>query len=93
MVVRPARAAAVKDGSILEPPEGLVLDGREYGGSLVGVGIGDPRLCRPMNEDRDPRLDVVWLFFLVIDKFSLERRFGVLHENGSCKYPSDDLGL
>jgi hypothetical protein len=42
----------------LEPPEGLVLDRREHGGRLVGVGIGDPRLCRRMNEDRDPRLDV-----------------------------------
>jgi hypothetical protein len=44
MVVRPARAVAVKDGSILEPPEGLVLDGREHGGRIVSVRIGDPRL-------------------------------------------------
>ncbi len=37
-MVRPSRAAAVKDGPILRPPGGLVLDGREHGGRLVCVG-------------------------------------------------------
>jgi len=30
---------AVKDGRLLRPPEGLVLDGREHGGRLVCVAI------------------------------------------------------
>ena len=38
-MVRPSRAAAVKDGPILGPPEGRVLDGREHGGGVVCVGI------------------------------------------------------
>ena len=38
-MVRLSRAAAVKDGPFLGPPEGLVLDGRERGGRLVCVGI------------------------------------------------------
>jgi hypothetical protein len=33
------RAVAVKDGRLLRPPEGLVLDGREHGGRLVCVAI------------------------------------------------------
>jgi hypothetical protein len=37
-MVRPSRAAAVKDGRLLRPPEGLVLDGCEHGGRLVCVG-------------------------------------------------------
>src|SRR5271165_6870885 len=41
-MVRRSRAAAVKDGPVLGPPEGLVLDGRERGGRLVWVG-GDTR--------------------------------------------------
>jgi hypothetical protein len=39
-MVRPSRAAAVKDGPTWGPPGGLVLDGREHGGRLVCVGIG-----------------------------------------------------
>jgi hypothetical protein len=39
-MVRPSRAAAVKDGPTWGPPEGLVLDGREHDGRLVCVGIG-----------------------------------------------------
>ena len=39
-MVRPSRAAAVKDGPASGPPGGLVLDGREHGGRLVCVGIG-----------------------------------------------------
>ena len=38
-MMRPSRAAAVKDGPILGPPEGRVLDGREHGGRVVCVGI------------------------------------------------------
>jgi hypothetical protein len=30
---------AVKDGRLLRPPEGFVLDGREHGGRLVWVAI------------------------------------------------------
>jgi len=37
-MVRPSRAAAVKDGRLLRPPEGLVLDGCEHGGRLVCAG-------------------------------------------------------
>jgi hypothetical protein len=39
-MVRPSRAAAVKDGPSWGPPEGLVIDRREHGGRLVCVGIG-----------------------------------------------------
>jgi hypothetical protein len=35
---------AVKDGPILGPPEGLVLDGREHDGRLVCVGIDGRRV-------------------------------------------------
>ena len=45
-MVRLSRAAAVKDGPLLGPPEGLVLDGREHDGRLVCVGI-DCRLLMP----------------------------------------------
>jgi hypothetical protein len=38
-MARLSRAAAVKDGRFLRPPEGLVLDGREHGGTLVCVAI------------------------------------------------------
>jgi hypothetical protein len=38
-MVRPSRGAAVKDGPLLGPPGGLVLDGREHDGRLVCVGI------------------------------------------------------
>jgi hypothetical protein len=38
-MMRPSRAAAVKDGPTWGPPGGLVLDGREHGGRLVCVGI------------------------------------------------------
>jgi hypothetical protein len=38
-VARPPRAAAVKDGRFLRPPDGLVLDGREHGGRLVCAAI------------------------------------------------------
>ena len=34
-MMRPWRAAAVKDGRFLRPPGGLVLDGREHDGRLV----------------------------------------------------------
>jgi hypothetical protein len=52
-VVRPSRAAAVKDGRLLRPPEGLVLDGREHGGRLVCVGIDcRRRLMPPLIVDR-----------------------------------------
>jgi hypothetical protein len=37
-MLRPSRAAAVKDGPTWGPPGGLVLDGREHGGRLVCVG-------------------------------------------------------
>src|SRR5262249_51347739 len=43
MTMRPARGAAVKDGPLLGPPEGLVLDGREHAGRLARVGRG----CEP----------------------------------------------
>src|SRR5262249_17750022 len=42
-MVRPSRAAAVKDGPSWGPPGGLVLDSREHGGRLVCVGV-----CRMM---------------------------------------------
>src|SRR6476619_7027588 len=38
-MVRPSRAAAVKDGPLLGPPGGLVLDGSEHGDTLTCVGI------------------------------------------------------
>ena len=38
-LTRLPRAAAVKDGRFLRPPEGLVLDGREHGGRLVCIAI------------------------------------------------------
>jgi hypothetical protein len=38
-LTRLPRAAAVKDGRLLRPPAGLVLDGREHGGRLVCVAI------------------------------------------------------
>src|SRR6266404_8510117 len=38
-MVRPSRAAAVKDGPARVPPGGLVLDGREHDGRLVCAGI------------------------------------------------------
>jgi hypothetical protein len=37
--VWPPRAAAVNDGPSLGPPEGLVIDGREHGGMLIGSGL------------------------------------------------------
>src|SRR6516225_471556 len=39
-MMRPSRAAAVKDGPTWGPPGGLVLDRRGHGGRLVCVGIG-----------------------------------------------------
>ena len=38
-LTRLPRAVAVKDGRLLRPPEGLVLDGREHGGRLMCVAI------------------------------------------------------
>src|SRR5215471_17934827 len=38
-LTRLPRAVAVKDGRLLRPPEGLVLDGREHGSRLVCVAI------------------------------------------------------
>jgi len=38
-LTRLPRAVAVKDGRFLQPPERLVLDGREHGGRLVCVAI------------------------------------------------------
>jgi hypothetical protein len=43
-LVRPSRAAAVKDGPFSGPPGGLVLDGRKRGGRLMCVGIDCRRL-------------------------------------------------
>ena len=40
----PQDDAAVKDGRILRPPGGLVLDGREHDGRLVRVGIDRQRV-------------------------------------------------
>src|ERR1700751_2125703 len=37
--LRPSRAAAVKDGPLFGPPEGLVLDRREHGGKLMWAGV------------------------------------------------------
>jgi hypothetical protein len=37
--MRPSCAAGVKNGPILRPPEGLVLDGRKHDGTLACVGI------------------------------------------------------
>jgi hypothetical protein len=45
-MVRPSRAAAVRDGRLLRPPKGFVLDGCEHGGRLVCVGI-DCRCVMP----------------------------------------------
>jgi hypothetical protein len=51
-MVRPSRAAAVKDGRILGPPEGRVLDGREHGSRLVCVGIDLQALMPALIVDR-----------------------------------------
>ena len=51
-MVRPSRAAAVKDGPILGPPEGRVLDGRERGGRLACVGIDLQTLMPALIVDR-----------------------------------------
>src|SRR5580658_8037401 len=51
-MVRPSRAAAVKDGRLLRPPEGLVLDGREHVGRLACVGIDCRRLVATLIVDR-----------------------------------------
>jgi hypothetical protein len=45
-MLRPSRAAAVKDGRILRLPAGLVLDGREHDGRLACVG-GNCRSVMP----------------------------------------------
>jgi hypothetical protein len=37
-VSRLSGAAAVKNGHVLRPPVGLVLDGREHGGRLMCAG-------------------------------------------------------
>jgi hypothetical protein len=60
--VWPSRAAGVKDGRFLQPPEGLVLDGREHDGSLVSIGarkrLSRRRgLTRAVSCDRSGRQD------------------------------------
>ncbi len=44
-----SRAAAVKDGRLLRPPEGLVLDGREHDGRL-GFAGDNARCLMPLLE-------------------------------------------
>jgi len=51
-MVRLPRAATVKDGPILGPPGGLVLDGREHDGRLVCVGIDLQALIPALIVDR-----------------------------------------
>ena len=51
-MVRRSRAAAVKDGRILRPPGGLVLDCREHDGRLVCVGIDRRRVMPALVVDR-----------------------------------------
>ena len=51
-MVRLSRAAAVKDGRILRPPGGLVLDGREHDGRLECVGIDRQRVMSALVVDR-----------------------------------------
>jgi hypothetical protein len=51
-MVRLSRAVAVKDGRILRPPGGLVLDGREHDGRLVCVGINRRRVMPALVVDR-----------------------------------------
>jgi hypothetical protein len=51
-MVRPSRAAAVKDGRLLRPPEGLVLDGREHVGRLTCVGIDRQRVMPSLKVHR-----------------------------------------
>jgi hypothetical protein len=51
-MVRPSRAAAVKDGPLLGPPGGLVLDGREHGGRLICVGIDRQHLMPALVVER-----------------------------------------
>jgi hypothetical protein len=51
-MVRPSRGAAVKDGPLLGPPGGLVLDGREHDGRLVCVGIASQRVMSTLVVDR-----------------------------------------
>src|SRR5271169_4657622 len=55
-MMRPSRAAAVKNGPTSGPPEGLVLDGREHGGRLVCVGIGRVTLVVDRREISDRRM-------------------------------------
>jgi hypothetical protein len=50
------RAAAVKDGRILRPPGGLVLDGREHADGLVCVGIDRQRVMPALLGEHDTRL-------------------------------------
>jgi hypothetical protein len=52
MLVGPSCAASVKDGRFLGLPKGLVLDGREHGGTLARVGIDGRRLMPPLIVDR-----------------------------------------
>jgi hypothetical protein len=51
-MLQPSRAAAVKDGRFLRPPEGLVLDGREHGGRLVRAGNDARCLMPPLEVNR-----------------------------------------
>src|SRR5690242_9367006 len=51
-MARPSRGVAVKDGRLLRPPAGLVLDGREHGGRLVCVGDNAGRLMLPLEIER-----------------------------------------
>ncbi len=52
MMVRASRAAAVKDGPLLGPPGGLVLEGREHDGRLAWVGIDRQRVMSALVIDR-----------------------------------------
>jgi len=56
-MVRPSRAAAVKDGRILRPPAGLVLDGHEHGGRLMWVGNDSRAWYRPLVVDQRKMAD------------------------------------
>jgi hypothetical protein len=51
-MVRPSRAAAVKDRRILRPPGGLVLDGHEHDGRRACVGIDRQRVMPALVVDR-----------------------------------------
>ena len=60
------RAVAVKDGRILRPPGGLVLDGREHDGRLVCVRINvsvvaATGLTGSLRGEFDDFVDVDWL--------------------------------